>query len=384
MTPQRLIYLDNNATTACAPEVVQAMLPFLADQYGNPSSVHLAGRVAFRAVEDAREKMAFLLSTGKHEIFFNSGATEGNNWIFQAFAQLPNQNRKRIVVNAIEHKSVLDTAIRLRRFGYDVQLLPVTADGVVDVSQAADIITRETALVSVQYANNETGVVQPITELVELAHRAGAFFHCDAVQGLGKAQLNLTELPVDSATFSGHKIHAPKGVGVLYIRGGARNWQWEYPLAGGGQEHNIRPGTYNVPGIVGLGKAAELLHADLSSHISYMATLRNSLETQLKSRLPDCLIHGEQAPRIPNTSNVTIKGIPADILMSTLPNICVSAGSACNGYALTPSHVLTAMGCSIEDNRQSLRISFCRYNSCDDVNQFVEAVANAYHTLPKM
>lgn len=384
MNPQRLIYLDNNATTACAPEVVQAMLPFLADQYGNPSSQHLAGRTAFRAVEDARDKFALLLSVQRHELFFNSGATEGNNWIFQAFAQVAHPNRKRIVVSAIEHKSVLDTAVRLRKFGFDVQLLPVTSDGIVDVSQAADIITQDTALVSVQYANNETGVIQPVAELVKLAHSAGAFFHCDAVQGLGKAPLDLATLPVDSASFSAHKIHAPKGVGALFIRGGVRHWQWEYPLSGGGQEHNIRPGTYNVPGIVGLGKAVELLQSNLSLYLMHMQTLRNSLESQLKANLTKCRIHGERAPRIPNTTNLVIQGLPSDILMPNLPFVCVSIGSACNGHGIDPSHVLSAMGCAIKENRESVRISLSRYNSCDDINQFVVALTNAYSGLPEM
>jgi cysteine desulfurase len=383
MTPGHIIYLDNNATTACAPEVVAAMLPFFTEQFSNASSSHLAGRQAFRAVENARENIASSLSVRPQEMFFNSGATEGNNWIFNAFTQCKIADRKRVVVSSIEHRSVLDCALRLRRFGFDVQLLPVTPYGVVDMAKAASLITSETALVSVQYANNETGVIQPVAELTELTHAVGAFFHCDAVQGLGKAHLDLSSLLVDSAVFSAHKINGPKGVGALFIRGGARNWRYELPIVGGGQENAIRPGTLNVPGIVGFGKAAELLHANLTCDLHYMQTLRVGMESKMKAQLPHCQIHGENVPRLPNTTNVSLYGVPADILISNLPLICISSGSACNSGAINPSHVLSSMGLTDKVNRESIRISLSRANTADHIADFLAELYAAYTRLPK-
>jgi cysteine desulfurase len=383
MTPQRIIYLDNNATTACAPEVVAAMLPYFAEQFGNASSVHLAGRQAFRAVEDAREIIASLLSVKPHEMFFNSGATEGNNWIFHAFAQSTPADRRRVVVSSIEHKSVLDCAIRLRHFGFDVQLLPVTSEGVVDLAQSVSLITSETALVSVQYANNETGVIQPIAELAELTHAVGAFFHCDAVQGLGKAHLDLSSLPVDSAVFSAHKVHGPKGVGALFIRGGARNWRHEFPVVGGGQEHSIRPGTLNVSGIVGFGRAAELIQSNLALDLQNIQTLRDSLESQLQMRIHNCLIHGANVHRIPNTTNVFIPGVLAQMLVSSLQNICISEGSACASGTVTGSHVLKAMLVDPVILENSVRISMSRYTAPSDIDILLDEIQNVIHNLKR-
>jgi cysteine desulfurase len=384
MITQQIIYLDNNATTVCAPEVVDEMLPYFAEQYGNASSTHLAGRQAFRSVEKAREKIAALLNVQPSELFFNSGATEGNNWLLLAFAQMESHTRRRIVVSAIEHKSVLDAALRLRRFAFDVHLLPVTPAGVVDLAQAAAIITPDTALVAVQYANNETGVVQPIAELIEMTHAVGAFFHCDAVQGLGKAQLDFSTLMVDSAVFSAHKIHAPKGVGALYIRGGARSWNFDFPIKGGGQEHSIRPGTYNVPGIVGFGKAAELIQESLLESIQHMNNLRGTLEDRLKQIIPHCHIHGKGAIRLPNTTNFVLNGVSADILMPNIPLCCVSTGSACNSGTISPSYVLAAMGCQVKENRESIRISLSRYTLHAEIDNFIVALSDAYSNLLRM
>lgn len=372
MIQQQIIYLDNNATTACAPEVVAAMLPYFTGQYGNASSVHFAGRQAFRAIENARQKIATLLTVKPHEIFFNSGATEGNNWIFQAITKTIHLSRKRIVVSTIEHKSVLDTAVYLQQFGFDVQFLPVTSEGVVDLEQAAVLITPDTAIVSVQYANNETGVIQPIAELVELTHAVGAFFHCDAVQGLGKAHLDLSKLLVDSAVFSAHKVHAPKGVGAIFLRGGVSNWRYELPVKGGGQEHAIRPGTYNVPGIVGFGKAAELILSNLEVDLVHMQTLRDMLEAQLKTLLPYCRVHGNISKRIPNTSNIEISGVPADILITNMINICLSEGSACSNGTVTGSHVLRAMHFTDSSIDNSVRISLSRYTTKDEIDILIK------------
>ena len=292
--PEGLVYLDNNATTACAPEVIAAMAPYWASAFGNAESGHLAGRIARRAVEASRATVADALDIDPDQIFFTSGATEGNNWIFQAFAD-SHSTARRVVVSAIEHKSVLNAAKRLEAFGFDVCLLPVTGDGVVDLAAAREAIKPGTGLVSVQLANNETGVIQPVSELVELAHSAGAFFHCDAVQALGKMPFSLVDLGVDSAAFSAHKVHGPKGVGFLYLRSGANRFPFPKPLAGGGQERGVRPGTHNVPGIVGLAKAMELLPDHIA--LEKMRRLRDEFEADVLTAIPGSRINGAGVPR---------------------------------------------------------------------------------------
>lgn len=370
-----LIYLDNNATTACAPEAWTAMSLYMAGTYGNASSLHYAGRVAHKAVEEAREKLAALLSVQKHELFFNSGATEGNNWIFLSILK-SQPEKKRIVISSIEHKAVLLSAGDLANFGYEIVELPVTADGVLDLAAAAAQITPATLLVSVQYANNETGVIQPIAELVEMAHRQGALFHCDAVQGLGKSILDLSSLAVDSACFSAHKIHGPKGVGALFLRHGARSWPLKYPFQGGGQEHEIRPGTLNVAGIVGFGAAAELLHKHLPERLSYMTQLQQFLEEQLESNIPGCIIHGKNAPRIPNTTYVSVPNIPADMLLANLPLFAISEGSACNNGAIGMSYVLKAMSVSPDIAETSIRISTSFLNTRAELRGFMQSLCS--------
>ena len=376
--PEGLVYLDNNATTACAPEVVAAMEPYWGAAFGNAESAHFAGRLARRAVESARAAVAGALDADPGQVFFNSGATEGNNWIFQAFADSKPAAR-RVAVSAIEHKSVLNAARRLESFGFEVALLPVTQDGVVDLAAARDAIRPGTGLVSVQLANNETGVVQPVRELVELAHGAGAFFHCDAVQALGKMPFSLADLGVDSAAFSAHKIHGPKGAGFLFLRSGANRFPFPMPLAGGGQERGVRPGTHNVPGIVGLGRAMEML-PDVSA-LAKMKAMRDAFETATLAALPGSRVNGAGAERLPNTTNLFIPGVPSDILMDSLPLFCVSNGSACNTGAIDPSYVLQAMGLSRDKARNCIRVSTSVSTLETELQSFLNALRAAKDTF---
>ena len=377
--PEGLVYLDNNATTACAPEVIAAMAPYWASAFGNAESGHLAGRIARRAVEAARTTVADAFDADPNQIFFTSGATEGNNWIFQAFAG-SNSTARRVVASAIEHKSVLNAAKRLEAFGFDVCLLPVTGDGVVDLAAAREAIKPGTGLVSVQLANNETGVIQPVSELVELAHSAGAFFHCDAVQALGKMPFSLADLGVDSAAFSAHKVHGPKGVGFLYLRSGANRFPFPKPLAGGGQERGVRPGTHNVPGIVGLAKAMELLPDHIA--LEKMRRLRDEFEADVLTAIPGSRINGAGVERLPNTTNLFVPGIPSDFLMDNIPLFCVSNGSACNTGAIEPSYVLQAMGLSLDDARNCIRISTSISTSKSELRAFIDATCVARRNLP--
>lgn len=369
--PEGLVYLDNNATTACDPEVVAAMEPYLAFVFGNAESSHLAGRIARRAVESARETVAQTLAVDPGQIFFTSGATEGSNWIFQAFADA-HPVARRIVVSAIEHKSVLNAAKRLGTFGFEVVYLPVTPDGVVDIAAAREAIQPGTGLVSVQLANNETGVVQPVHELVELTRAVGAFFHCDAVQALGKMQFSLADLGVDSAVFSAHKIHGPKGAGFLYLRSGANRFPFPMPLAGGGQERGIRPGTHNVPGIVGLGKAMELLPD--KDGLAKMRALRDRFEAAVLAAIPGSRVNGTGAERLPNTTNLFVPEVPSDILMDNLPLFCISNGSACNTGAIEPSYVLQAMNVPTVEARHCIRISTSILTTKQDLEAFLAAI----------
>lgn len=376
--PEGLIYLDNNATTACSPEVVAAMQPYWAVAFGNASSAHFAGRLAGRVIEASRATIAGTLDIDPGQVFFTSGATEGNNWIFQAFADSKPEAR-RVVVSAIEHKSVLNAAKRLEGFGFDVSVLPVTPSGVVDLAAAYELIRPGVGLVSVQLANNETGVIQPVRELVELAHAAGAFFHCDAVQALGKMHFLLSALDVDSASFSAHKIHGPKGVGFLYLRSGANRFPFPMPLVGGGQEHGVRPGTTNTPGIVGLAKAMEMLPD--TKKLEVMRSRRDNFEAMLLSAIPGALINGGDVERLPNTTNLYVPGCPSDILIDNLPLFCISNGSACNSGIIEPSYVLTAMGLSQDIARQCLRISTSTMTLDEELSAFVSEIKDAWRRL---
>ena len=376
--PEGLVYLDNNATTACAREVVAAMEPYQTFVFGNAESSHLAGRIARRAVESARETVAQTLAVEPGQIFFTSGATEGSNWIFQAFADAHPEAR-RIVVSAIEHKSVLNAAKRLGAFGFEVVCLPVTSDGVVDIAAAREAIQPRTGLVSVQLANNETGVVQPVHELVELAHGVGAFFHCDAVQALGKMQFSLADLGVDSAVFSAHKIHGPKGAGFLYLRSGANRFPFPMPLAGGGQERGVRPGTHNVPGIVGLGRAMELLPDE--SALVRMKALRDSFETSLLDAILGSRINGAGVDRLPNTTNLYIPGVPSELLLSNMPLLCASAGSACDSGVVNSSYVLRAMALPEDVAGSSIRLSSSVDIKPCDYAKALECIVAAYQKV---
>jgi cysteine desulfurase len=356
------------------------MEPYWNAAFGNAESSHFAGRLARRAVESARATVAGALGVDPGQVFFNSGATEGNNWIFQAFADAHPEAR-RIVVSAIEHKSVLNAAKRLEPFGFEVALLPVTPDGVVDLAAAHEAIRPGTGLVSVQLANNETGVVQPVCELAALAHEAGAFFHCDAVQALGKMLFSLADLGVDSAAFSAHKIHGPKGVGFLYLRAGANHFPFPKPLAGGGQERGVRPGTHNVPGIVGLGRAMELLPD--ATNLARLKAMRDEFESAMLAAIPGSRVNGAGAERLPNTTNLFIPGVPSEMLLSNMPLLCVSTGSACNSGVVDHSYVLKAMSISDVETGSSLRISSSSLTERVDYDTALKTIVEARRKILK-
>jgi len=366
MSDGKIIYFDNNATTRVAPEVYEAMIPYLTEFYGNPSSIHRFGGQLAAKIEEARGSLASLLGAQDSEIIFTSCGTESDSAaILSALSVCP--KRRKIVTTQVEHAAVLNLGKDLERRGYKVSTIPVDAKGRLDMDRAREMIDTETAVVSVMWANNETGNIQPIAELGELAHRAGALFHTDAVQAVGKIPMNLAELPIDMLSLSGHKFHAPKGVGALYVKRGVRFHPF---VIGGHQERGRRAGTENIAGIVGLGKAAELAKMHIEEENTRVRALRDKLEKSILSTIPAVRINGDPEHRLPNTTNISFEFIEGEsiLMLLDLNNICASSGSACTTGSLEPSHVLRAMGVPVTALSGAIRFSFSRYNTEDEVD----------------
>ena len=375
-----LVYFDNNATTALDPAVVEAMLPFLTEHYGNPSSAYSFGSRVGKAVEHAREQVAALLGCEAREVIFTSCGTEGNNTAL-ASALAADPDRRHVVTTTVEHSAVKNHCERLARQGYEITWLPVDARGRLDLAQVADAIRDDTAVVSVMWANNETGVLYPIKEIAALARARGAFFHTDAVQAVGKIPLNLRELPhVHFLTLAGHKLHAPKGVGALYVN---RRVKFAPYLIGGSQEHNRRGGTENVASIVALGQAAELAAAAMEEENTRVRALRDQFERGILEAIAGVEINGDPVERLPNTTNLFFPGVESEAMLVLLDKagLCASAGSACTSGSVHPSHVLTAMGHSATRARGSLRFSFSRFNTAAEINRGLEIVVHAVEKL---
>lgn len=348
-----LIYLDNNATTPVAPEALDAMLPFFREHYGNPSSGHVLGHFSEGALVQAREQVASLLNCQPAELVFNGGGTEGLNHAFRGvFEAFP--AKRHFVTTAVEHSAVLALVEWLKRHGADVTVLPVDGDGRLDLGQLEGAIRADTAMVSVMAANNESGVLFPLEAIATIVKAKGTLLHVDATQAVGKVPLNFATLPVDLLNLSGHKFHGPKGTGALFIRRGLRLKPF---MIGGHQERGRRGGTENLPGIVGLGKAAELAKAALP-RMEEVERLRNLLE----SKLPDTVIHGQVSPRLPNTCFAAFPGLEGEALLLRLSQlgVCVSTGSACTTGQREPSHVLRAMGVDPALALSTIRFSLSR------------------------
>lgn len=366
------IYLDYNATTPCDPRVVQAMMPYFSEIYGNPSNgLHILGRKAARAVETAREQAAFLLGAHPGEIFFTSGATESNHLAILGTAEYAPLSRRKIITCAIEHKAVLAPCKRLSERGFEVIILPVDENGLLRLPDLENALGKDTFLVSIQAANNEIGTLQPIAEIAALAHRHGALVHTDAAQAVGKIPVDVNAWGVDLLSFSAHKMYGPKGIGGLYVRGGKRTIPIRPILEGGGQENGLRAGTLNVTGIIGLGAACQISATELPAECARLQSMRDELERGLLQVLPQVRINARSAPRLPNTINLTIDGVEADALLIRLPDLMMSTGSACNTGAPEPSPVLQAIGLSREQASASLRISLGRMTRQENIEKVI-------------
>ncbi len=363
----RLIYLDNNATTQVAPEVLEEMLPYFTEYYGNPSSLYPFGGQLAEEINRARIRIAELIGARLEvEIFFTSGATESNNAAIRG-ALAVHPDRRHLIISKAEHDCVLNVAADLESQGYEVTRLGVDHTGQIDLNELYKSIRSDTALISVMYANNETGVVFPVEKIAEIAREHGVLYHCDAVQAAGKIPVNVGKIPVDMLSLSGHKIHGPKGVGVLYVRRGVRLKPF---IFGGEQERGRRGGTENVPAIIGLRKAAELSHAFLKEGMSYVRDLRDRLEEGIISQIPMSQVNGRESARIPNTTNISFEGIEGEAALLELNElgVCASSGSACASGKFEPSHVLKAMGIHDHMGHGALRFSLGRYNTEEEVD----------------
>jgi len=364
-----MIYLDNNATTAVAPEALDAMLPYLREQYGNAGSAHVPGRVAEGAVVHARGQLAGLLGCQEAELVFNSGGTEGlNHAIRGVFEAQP--AKRHFITTAVEHSAVLAVADWLRRQGVEVTLLGVDREGRLDLAELEAALRPETALVSIMAANNESGVLFPLEEAGTMVRARGALFHVDGTQAVGKVPLDLVRLPVDLFNLSSHKLHGPKGVGALFLRRGLRVRPF---MLGGGQERGRRGGTENVPGIAGLGRAAELAAAGLAG-LDRVRALRDRLEAGLLERVEGAVVNGAGSARLPNTAFVSFRGIEGEALFLKLNDrgVCVSTGSACSTGQREPSHVLRAMGVEPGLALGTVRFSLSRYTTAEEIDQVLD------------
>ena len=369
---ERVIYLDNNATTRTAPEAVAAMLPYFSEYYGNASSIHKFGGRLAKVVEEGRAKVAGFLGADPSEIIFTSCGTEGDNAaILSALDVCP--KRRKIVMSTVEHPAVLNLGKDLERRGYTVAKIPVDSLGRLDMDRAREMIDVNTAVVSVMWANNETGNLYPVEALAELAHRAGALFHTDAVQAAGKVPFKLRDMNIDMLSVSGHKFHAPKGIGALYVRRGVRFRPF---IVGGHQERGRRAGTENVPYIVGMGVAAELAMANFDKENTYVRKLRDDLHNRLIAAIPSVRVNGDVEHRLPNTTNLSFEYIEGESILMHMDihGICASSGSACTTGSLEPSHVMRAMGVPYTAAHGAIRFSFSRYNTQEDVDTVVEVL----------
>ena len=371
----RYVYLDHNATTPVLPEVLEAMLPYQREAFGNPSSVHHYGRRARVAVDDARDAVAEVLGAPASSVIFSSGGTEANNTIIKGVAQARREHGRHLVTSQIEHPAVLDACAALERQGYEVTYVPVDEHGLVDPQAVRDSLTDQTILVSIMAANNEVGTLQPIAEIAGLVRERGVLMHTDAVQAFGKVPLAVDDLGVDFLSFSGHKLYAPKGIGGWYERSAA---VLQPLLHGGHQERGRRSGTENVPGIAALGKACAIATGDMEAEGERQRQLQQRLEHGIRERIGEIRIQGEEAPRLPSTTNVAFAGAEGEALMMSLDlqGVAISTGSACSSGSLEPSHVLRAMRVPKPYLHGALRFSLGRSATADDVDYVLDILPN--------
>ena len=364
---QNIIYLDNAATTKVKEEVLKSMILFFSEEYGNPSSIYSIGRRSKRAIENAREEVARLIGSDKKEIYFTAGGSESDNMAIKGFAYANKDKGNHIITSKIEHHAVLETCEFLETQGFDITYLNVDENGVVNLEELERSISDKTILISIMFANNEIGTIEPIEKIAKIAHDRNIIFHTDAVQAVGNVNINVREMGIDMLSMSGHKIYGPKGTGALYVKEGVKLVKF---MNGGGQEKNKRAGTENVAGIVGLGKACELSYKNIDEHIKNISFLRDYYEQEIKKYIDGIKINGDISNRLPGNSNISFKGVEGSTLLLELDNrgICASSASACSSGDTKPSHVLTSIGLKEEWSKGALRVTFGEFNNKNEID----------------
>lgn len=377
------VYFDNAATTRVDEEVLKEMLPYFKDCYGNASSIYKFGRESRKAVESAREKIAKVLNCNPNEIYFTAGGSESDNTIIKGIAHGYKSKGNHIITSKIEHPAVLETCKMLEKEGFEVSYINVDEEGIVDLEELKNAIKDTTILITIMFANNEIGTIQPIKEIGEIAKEHKIFFHTDAVQAVGTLKIDVKELNIDALSMSGHKFYGPKGVGALYVRNGIN---FEKYISGGHQERNKRAGTENVPGIVGMGKAIELAYRDLEEHNKKIKELRDYYVSQVIEKIPYVKVNGSMEKRLPGNSNISFRFIEGESLLLNLDlkGISASSGSACTSGSLDPSHVLLSIGLPHEIAHGSLRISIGKYNTKEEVDYLIENLVEIVNRLREM
>ena len=380
---EKRIYVDNAATTKVAPEVLEAMLPYFTENYGNPSSIYQEGRTAKTAIEKAREQVATAIGAQPKEIYFTGSGSEADNWAIRSVAKSLKNKGNHIITTAVEHHAVLHTCKDLEKQGFEVTYLPVDKLGRVSPEAVKAAIKDTTILITVMYANNEMGTIMPIREIGEIAHEAGVIFHTDAVQAVGMVPIDVTKDHIDMLSMTGHKFHGPKGSGALYVRSGVKLTSF---ITGGAQERNRRAGTENVPGIVGLGKAIELATADIPKKAAYLTRLRDTYIKRVLELVPYAWLNGDPVNRLPGNANISFSFIEGEglLLFLDMKGISASSGSACTSGSLDPSHVLLAIGLKHEEAHGSLRTTFDMENTIEDMETIAQAVKETVERLRGM
>ncbi len=367
----KIRYFDNAATTKVKKEVVDKMFPYFVESYGNPSSLYTLGRTAKVGIEEARKHVANLINCDKNEIYFTSGGTESDNTALKGIMHVSKNKGKHMITTKIEHHAILNSCKTLEEHGCKVTYLNVDKEGIINLEELVNAITKDTVLISVMFANNEIGSIQPIKKIGEIAKEKGIIFHTDAVQACGNVKIDVKEMNIDMLSLSGHKIGAPKGIGALYVN---KNIEFKNLIDGGHQERDKRAGTENVPGMIGLGEACKIAKNNIELHINKMKELRDFYFSEVQNQIPDIKINGSMEHRLPGNSNISFKGINGSELLMKLDEkgICASAGSACSSESSMPSHVLTAIGLTSEYAEGTLRVTFGDENTKEDVEYLVE------------
>ena len=377
------VYFDNSATTKTDERVIEAMMPYITENCGNPSSIYKIGRENRKAVEEAREQVAKALNCESNEIYFTNGGSESDNTAIRGIAYAYKNKGNHIITSKIEHPAVLETCKQLEKEGFEVSYIGVDENGIIKLDELKNAIKPTTTLISIMFANNEIGTIEPIEEIGKIAKENNIFFHTDAVQAVGNVEIDVKKLNIDALSMSGHKFYGPKGIGALYVKKGIK---FEKLINGGHQERNKRAGTENVAGIVGLGKAIELAYQELDEHNKKIKELRDYYVEQVKAKIPYIRINGDETKRLPGNSNISFRFIEGEglLLNLDLKGICASSGSACTSGSLDPSHVLLAIGLPHEIAHGSLRISIGKYNTKEEVDYLVENLVEIIGRLREM